>query len=192
MAEKLVQSHEFWQETCGLNTCRRGSNYARIDTPWNGFTSDDESLVCTLWVDTIAEIFDSEENCVRKFVRLGGKSREWKGLAVSHGEDARNNLERAIRLRKPVFGYEAEPQAAALERGERKVKHFYLNRVHQLHGWIGLRKADLEERLNIEAEFKRRGITNDSDVNAPATLFKLVATTARLPGASQESGCCPP
>ncbi|MFL9956351.1 hypothetical protein PQR21_34685 [Paraburkholderia nemoris] len=157
-----------------------------MDTPWNAFAHDDQALVCTLWVDCIADVFDPQENHIRRFVRLGGKSREWKGVAINHGGDARNNLERAIRLRKPVFGYEAEPQPGPLERGERKVKHFYLNRVHQLRGWIGTRLLDLEERLHIEDAFLRAGIHNDSDHNFRATLFELVETTAELPSASRD------
>ena len=191
MSEKTVRSHEFWLATCSLDTYRRGTNYARMDTPWNAFTADDQALVCTVWVDTIADVFDPQEDRVRRFIRLGGKSRAWKGIAVSHGEDARHNLERAVELRKPVFGYEAEPEPVAFDRGERKVKHFYLNRVHQLRGWIGLRKVDLEDRLSIEAEFKRRGITNDSDPNAPATLFELVETTAVLPGGNRLDEAAP-
>ncbi|MBC7620707.1 MAG: hypothetical protein H7293_17280 [Candidatus Saccharibacteria bacterium] len=42
----------------------------------------------------------------------------------------------------------------ALERGERSVKHFYLDRAHQLQGRIGLSLYDLEQRLRIEDAFR--------------------------------------
>ncbi|WP_155636124.1 hypothetical protein [Burkholderia stagnalis] len=181
MADEKVNTHDFWWRTCGLDTHRRGSGAARTDTPWNTFTSDDRALVCTLWADCIASVTDPADGSVRRFIRLGGKSREWKGIAVTHGEDARRNLERAIAERKPIFGYEAEPQPAALKAGERKVKHFYLNRVSQLKGWIGLRLHDLKERLNIDGAFERLGIMNDTDPNMPASLFELVETTTEIP-----------
>lgn len=95
MQERTVQAHEFWRATCGLDTYRRGKGHARIDTPWNAFTEDGK-LVCTIWRDRIAGVFDPLENRLRRFVRLGGKSRVWKGVAVAHGQDARDNLERAI------------------------------------------------------------------------------------------------
>lgn len=181
MIDKKANSHDFWLQTCGLDTYYRSAGHARVDTPWNAFTSDDRALVCTLWADRIATVIDPVDGCVRRFVRLGGKSRQWKGVAKMHGDDAKNNLERAIKLSKPVFGYEAEPQPAALQAGERKVKHFYLNRLSQLHGWIGLRLDDLMERLNIDNAFEKLGIEKDIDVNTPATLFELVKTTAEIP-----------
>ncbi|CAE6807298.1 hypothetical protein [Paraburkholderia domus] len=181
-----ANSHEFWLKTCGHDTYWRSSGHARVDTPWNAFTHDDQALVCTLWVDFIVDVFDPQENRLRRFVRLGGRSREWKGVAISHGEAARDNLDRAIALRKPVFGYEAEPQRAALEQGERKVKHFYLNRAHQLQAWIGLRKMDLDERLHIEEAFQRKNIETDLDPNTPATLFELVETTAERPDVTRQ------
>ncbi len=110
MSDETAKSHDFWLKTCGHDTYQRGSGYARTDTPWNAFTHDDQALVCTLWVDAIVEIFDEQENRPRRFVRLGGQAREWKGVAISHGKAAGKNLERANRERIPVFGYEAEPQ----------------------------------------------------------------------------------
>ena len=115
-------------------------------------------------------------------MRLGGKSQRWKGVAKRHGNDAKNNLARAITERKPVFGYEAEPQPAALQAGERKIKHFYLNKVSQLHGWVGMRHDDLMEHLDIDAAFEELGLKNDFDFNTPPTLFELVETTAEVPG----------
>lgn len=53
MSERILQSHEFWLETCGLDTYQRSSSHARLDTPWNAFTNDDRALVCTLWVDML-------------------------------------------------------------------------------------------------------------------------------------------
>jgi hypothetical protein len=93
-----ANSHEFWLKTCGRDTYWRSSGHARVDTPWNAFTHDDQALVCTLWVDFIVDVFDPQENRLRRFVRLGGRSREWKGVAISHGEAARDNLDRASRF----------------------------------------------------------------------------------------------
>ena len=169
MTDEKVNSHDFWLRTCCLDTYYRSSGHARVDTPWNAFTSDDRALVCTLWADRIASVFDPAGGRVRRFVRLGGKSRQWKGVAKSHGGDAKKNLERAIALSRPVFGYEAEPQPAALQAGERKVKYFCLNKVSQLHVWIGLRLEDLKERLDIDGAFERLGIENDTDSNRLAS-----------------------
>lgn len=181
--ERIAKPHDFWLGTCGYDTYRRGPNYARLDTPWNAFTRDESALVCTLWVDGIVDVYDPQAQRVRRFVRLGGKSRDWKGVAVQHGREARKNLDKAVALQRPVFGYEAEPNAAALARGDRVVQHFYLDRAHQLKGWIGLRLEDLNERLKIDEEFRRRGIVNDIDPGAPAaTLFELVDITAEVPG----------
>lgn len=185
MPERIVQSHAFWLETCELDTHERSANHARLDTPWNAFSPDEQALVCTLWIDCIVDIHDPQENRTRRFVRLGGKSREWKGVAIRHGEDARASIARAVASKRPIFGYEAEPQPAALLRGERKVKHFYIERAHQLKGWIGLRLMDLEERLRVSEGFERNGIINDADPDAPATLFELVETTAELPHAGR-------
>lgn len=189
MTDEKVNSHDFWLQTCGLDTYHRSSGHARLDTPWNAFTSDDRALVCTLWADRIVSVFDPATERVRRFVRLGGKSRQWKGVAKRHGDDAKKNLERAVALKKAVFGYEAEPQPAALQAGERKVKHFCLNRVSQLQGWIGLRLEDEMERLDIGRAFEKLGLENDFDPNTPATLFELVETTAEIPGSrAQEPG----
>ena len=112
---------------------------------------------------------------------LGGKSREWKGLAKKHGEEARENLDRAVASRKPIFGYEAEPVASALKDGERKVKHFWLSRVSQLRGWIGMSLDELKERLDIDNQFQRQGIRISFDSNRPGKLFELVGRTAEIP-----------
>lgn len=146
MPEQTARPHEFWLQICGLNTHRRGSNYARHDTPWNAFNADARALVCTLWVDLIVNVDDPAQNRVRRFVKIGGRSRQWHGVAKQHGEEARANLERAIADTLPVFGYEAEPNATALKRGERSVKHFFIDRAHQLKSWIGLSRHDLVHR----------------------------------------------
>lgn len=143
MAERTARPHEFWLETCGFDTHERGANYARLDTPWNAFTKDGQALVCTLWVDFIVDVHDRAEGRTRRFVKMGGRSRRWKGIGIQHGQKARDNLDKAIADKLPIFGYEAEPNAAALDRGERAVKHFYLDRAHRLKPWIGLSRHDL-------------------------------------------------
>lgn len=182
MAERTVGPHEFWLQTCGLDTHRRGPNYARLDTPWNAFTADGSKLVCTLWVDLIVNVYDPELGRMRRFVKMGGRSRRWKGVGMQHGQQARANLDRAIAEKLPIFGFEAEPDLAALKRDERSVKHFYLVRAHQLQGRIGLSLNELEQRLHIEDAFRQRGLADGEDPNLPSSLFELVDTTAEVPG----------
>lgn len=183
MAERTVGPHEFWLQTCGLNTHRRGTSYARLDTPWNAFTADGGKLVCTIWVDEIVEVHDPELGHARRFVKMGGRSRRWKGVGMQHGQYARANLDKAVAEKLPIFGFEAEPNKAALERGERSVKHFYLDRTHQLQGRIGLSLYELEKKLHIEDAFRKRGIADEEDPNLPASLFELVGTTIEPPAA---------
>lgn len=179
--DEKLKSHDFWLIACGFDTYQRNSNFARLDTPWNAFTIDEGALVCALWRDQIVSVRDPETGRARRFVRLGGKLRRWKGVAKKHGEEARVNLARAVDKRIPVFGYEVEPHPGQLEAGQRKVKHFYLNRVTQLQAWVGLRLEDLKERLDIDGEFDRQGVErNDHPIIAP-TLFELVETTAEIP-----------
>lgn len=187
MAERTVGPHDFWLQTCGLDTHRRGPNYARLDTPWNAFTADGSKLVCTLWVDLIVDVHDPELGRARRFVKMGGRSRRWKGVGMQHGQQARTNLDKAIAEKLPIFGFEAEPNAAALERGERAVKHFYLDRAHQLQGRIGLSLYELENRLHIEDAFRQRGLADQEDPNLPSSLFELVDVTAEVPGADRSS-----
>lgn len=183
MAERTVGPHEFWLQTCGLDTHRRGTNYARLDTPWNAFTADGGKLVCTIWVDEIVQVHDSESGLTRRFVKMGGRSRRWKGVGMQHGQHARANLDKAVAEKLPIFGFEAEPNKAALERGERSVKHFYLDRTHQLQGRIGLSLYELEKRLHIEDAFRKRGVADEEDPNLPASLFELVDATVEPPAA---------
>lgn len=190
MAERTVGPHEFWLQTCGLNTHRRSTSYARLDTPWNAFTADGDKLVCTIWVDEIVEVHDPELGLARRFVKMGGRSRRWKGVGMQHGQHARANLDKAVAEKLPIFGFEAEPNKAALERGERSVKHFYLDRTHQLKGRIGLTLYELEKRLHIGDAFRQRGIDDEEDPNLPASLFELVDATVEPPaaGAHQSEG----
>lgn len=178
MQERIARPHEFWLETCDLDTHRRSSNHARLDTPWNAFSDGDLALVCTLWIDLIVDVNDPKEGRVRRFVKMGGRSKRWHGVGVKHGKEAQANLERAVKLNVPVIGYEAEPDPYALKRGERSVKHFYIDRPHQLKGWIGLSFHDLDERLQIEDAFRIRGFFNPSDTNIPGTVFELITSTS--------------
>ncbi len=184
IGERIEKSpHSFWLTTCGLNTYRRGPNYARQDTPWNAFTAARDAVVNSLWVDRIISIDDDQEQRTRRFVRLGARSRTWSGLAVAHGREARANLEAAISERRRVFGFEVEPNGAAMERGERVIKHFYMDRVHQLRPVYGLLGEDLKDRLNIDAAFRRKIPDSDNDVADPGFLFELVELSVPPPGA---------
>jgi hypothetical protein len=107
---------------------------------------------------------------------------------MQHGQQARANLDRAIAEKLPIFGFEAEPSSTALERGERSVKHFFLDRAHQLQGRIGLSLYELEDRLHIEDAFRQRGLADGEDPNLPSSLFELVDVTTDVPGADGLTG----
>lgn len=175
--------HKFWMTTCGIDTYRRSKNHARHDTPWNGFVQGRTGLVNSLWVDRIVEVFDPVEQRLRRFVKLGVRLRSWSGQAVAHGREARENLMNAIRERIPVFGFEVEPNGKALERGERVIKHFYLDRVHQLRPFIGLTAENLKEQLPIEEGFSRQEKLDDVDIIEPGYLFELIEPIDIIPGA---------
>ncbi|MBJ2144145.1 hypothetical protein JC796_25660 [Delftia acidovorans] len=94
-------------------------------------------------MDEIVEVHDPELGLARRFVKMGGRSRRWKRVGMQHGQHTRANLDKAVEEKLPIFGFEAEPNKAALERGERSVKHFYLDQTHQLQGRIGLSLYEL-------------------------------------------------
>lgn len=181
---EITTPNAFWMRTCRYNTHRRGPAYAQIDTPWNYFTEDRSTLVCTLWEDLIVSVDDPKAGLVRRFVKLGGRTKRWKGVGVAHGKAARANLEEAVRDRKVVFGFEARPKPKLLkDTGERSIMHFYMDRVYQLRPWYGMSKLDLDEALGVERAFKEQGVFEDGDQSMPATLFELVETTHPVPGA---------
>lgn len=182
MTEQIATPHDFWVQTCGLDTHRRSPRHARLDTPWNAFTADGRGLVCTLWVDLIVQVQDAKQGRVRRFVKMGGRLQRWRGVGQMHGEEARANLDRAIAEKLPVFGYEAEPNAAALKKGVRSVKHFYLDRVHQLRPWIGLSFDALDRELHVQDAFRRHDLVGADDPNLPPTVFELVDLSSEAPG----------
>lgn len=193
MSEERIEDspHKFWLTTCGLNTYRRSKNHARQDTPWNAFTLERKGLVNSIWVDRIVSVFDPQADRTRRFVRLGARSARWAGQAVKHGEDARRNLDEAIRDRVPVFGFEVEPDGPALDRGVRVIKHFYLDRVHQLRAVFGLRGEDLKERLLIDDAFRQQYDIDDEDIIQTSNLFELVEPADEVPGARRDRSAPP-
>lgn len=185
--ERIEESpHNFWLSTCFVDTHRRSKNHARHDTPWNAFTQGRRALVNSLWVDRIVDVFDPEETRTRRFVKLGARSRKWNGQAVAHGKEARESIEAAIRDQIPVFGFEVEPHGRALERGERVIKHFYLDRVHQLLPVFGLRGDDLKERLEIEEAFRLQNDIDDEDIIQQGYVFELIAPIDEVPGSLEQ------
>jgi len=173
--------HNFWLAACGLDTYSRSRNHARLDTPWNAFTADRSGLVNSLWIDRIVHVLDAQEGRTRRFVRLGARSSSWAGQAIRHGENARKNLDEAIRDRIPVFGFEVEPNGLALERGERAIKHFYLDRVHQLNPVFGLRGEDLKDRLRIDDAFRAQSRVDGEDIIETSYLFELIDPVDPVP-----------
>jgi hypothetical protein len=174
-----TSTHKFWKLTCDVDTYRQSRQHARHDTPWNAF-SPEQVLVCTLWRDQILDIKDEAEGGrVRRFVRLGGKMREWKGPAVAHGREADENLRRAAAEKLRVVGYEADPDPASLKKGERKVARFYMDRAHELQRVFGFSGADLIARLRIEEHF--HDLHGKSAPIEPGYLFELVSPKGAFP-----------
>ena len=182
MPDRKVGPHDFWLITCGIDTHRRGSEFARLDTPWNAFTQDGGKLVCTMWSDTIVKILDPLTGTVRQFIKMGGRSKRWVGVGKMHGTQAQENLEAAIAKRLPIFGYSADPMEAKLRSNIRTVKHFNLDVISQLKPWIGPSCLDLNERLKIDEEFKNQGLSGSEDHNLPPTLFELQIPSVEPPG----------
>lgn len=135
--------HIFWKLTCDVDTYRKSPQHARHDTPWNAF-SPEEVLVCTLWRDQILDIEDDAEGGrLRRFVRLGGKMREWKGPAVAHGREADENLRRAAADKLRVVGYEADPESGD------EIDVFFRSG----HQWIGVEvKSCISDKLERDYE----------------------------------------
>lgn len=178
--EEIERSpHRFWMRTCGVDTYRRGSTNARNDTPWNAFTQDGKTLVCSIWVDGVARVYDPLEQRERRFVRMGEKASIWKGPAVKHGKEARANLEAAMRAKARIVGFEVEPNPGALARGVRAVSHVYMNRAHDLQLLVGLGGRDLIDRLQLETQLRPR---NGADLLDPGYLLELVAAQGAFPG----------
>jgi len=181
-SERIEKStHNFWLNTCGVDTYRRSAMHARHDTPWNAF-SQDNVLVCTLWLDQIVDVFDSEEGRIRRFVKIGGKQKAWKGPAVAHGEEADKNLRKAAAERLRVVGYEAEPDPTALLKGDRKVAHFYMDRAHELKRVFEFSSGEMLERLGVEEAFKKTKRGDKVEEIQPGYLFELIEPKGEFPG----------
>lgn len=185
MSERLEKSpHIFWLETCGINTRRRGNNYARLDTPWNGFTTD-QILVCTLWRDEILDVFDAVEERTRRFVKIGGKMRRWLGPAIKHGSDAEKNLQVAFKEKRRVVGYEAEPNRTA---NDRSIAHFYMDRPHELQRMTEFSDGEILRRLEIYERFAQHGRRKNDIELQPGVVFELVAPKGLFPRAMAKVG----
>ena len=174
--------HNFWLSTCGHDTYRRGTNNARNDTPWNAFTADGSTLVCTLWIDQVVSVHDAQSNTTRRFVKIGGKLRSWKSTSVSHGKEASRNLSTARADKRRVIGYEIEPNEVALRADKRVMKFVYMERAHELRPVFGISGETLKDRLPIEQGFKDKRFGNAADVLDGGYLFELVPVTGYLPG----------
>lgn len=170
--------HQFWLKTCGFNTLARGEGYAQLDTPWNAFSQDDV-LVCTLWTDEIVECFDALAERTRRFVKIGGKAKSWKGPAVKHGKDADDNLSRASKDRLRVVGYEAKPNFNKRDPDARSVSHFYLDRAHELKRMFDWSDGDMLERLKVERAFE---LLNRKKTEYTGYIFELVPPLGDFPG----------
>jgi len=180
--------HDFWLRTTGLDTWWRGSNYAQHDTPWNDFTRFNEqkmTLVITLWCDQIVEVNDGETR--RRFVRSGGKLKFWRGLTIKHGEKANENLQRALKERLPIVGYEALPNAAALAKSKREIQHFFMGRAYEMKPVLALSGDELIKRLKINEAFGNTRWGNKEDVLDEGWLFELLPLKMSAPHVERAS-----
>jgi hypothetical protein len=141
----LSNVHDFWLSTCGYDTHHRGPNFAQLDTPWNHFDQT-EILVCTLWSDQIAFVTDGQ--VVRRFISLSGKMGTWAGPAIQHGKEAEENFKTALVEKHRIVGFEAEPNILD---DSRRVRHFYMDRCHELEPVFGITGENLIERLGLKA-----------------------------------------
>ena len=164
--------HEFWLATTGYDTWWKGANHAQRETPWNRYSHDGKTLVNTMWQDRIVTVLDDEIS--RRFVLLGGKRKSWVKLSVTHGKEADTNLHRAIAARHTVIGYETVGDPKRLIKGERRVKHFCMERAYELRPVIGTRGDDLKSRLKLNDVFKAKGVIEDDYIGAAPWTFELL------------------
>lgn len=183
MMEERVEKNinKFWLQVSGYDTYHRGTTYARLDTPWNAFTRDKSALINTLWSDRIVDVLDQQSGTVRRFVRLGDPVGESTGSASKRRRQARQNLDEAVRERTPIYGYEAEPNQTALERGDRAIKHFWLDRVHRLRPIIGLSLESMEQSLGLDAAFQERFHSTTPPSLNGSILFELTDPSNSMP-----------
>lgn len=130
----------------------------------------------------IVKVFDPVEQRTRRFVRLGGKMRHWKGPAIKHGKDAKANLKKAAENRMRVVGFEAEADEAALKKGERKVAHFFLDRAHELKRIFEVSGGEVIERLELNQRFEALRYGRPVQIIDPGDLFELVPPRGEMPG----------
>lgn len=175
--ERAVRN--FWLATTGYDTWWKGSNHAQRETHWNDYTRDGKTLVNTVWQDRIVSVQDGETK--RRFVILGGKRKSWVSLSVTHGEEANENLYQAIGARHLVVGYETVGNPAMLERGERRVGYFCLDRAYELRPVIGIGGEDLKERLKLDEAFRKAGVLDGDYIGAAPWTFELVPLKGLAP-----------
>jgi hypothetical protein len=181
---------DFWLATTGYDTWWKGSNHAQRETHWNDYTRDGKTLVNTVWQDRIVSVQDGE--ALRRFVILGGKRRSWKKLSITHGKEANVNLSQAISARHLVVGYETVGDPTKLEKGERRVRHFCLDRAYELVPIFGTRGDDLKERLKLVEAFRKAGVLDDDYIGADPWTFELVPLTGLAPHLVNAPHAAPP
>lgn len=180
----IIKPHDFWLRVCGKDTWERSKGHAQLDTPWNAFTSDD-ILVCSIWSDEIVTVTDDIEGKSRRFVKLGGRSLNWKGPAVKHGQEAQDNLGRAFSQRLRVIGYEAEP--ILLGENKKKIAHFYLDRVCELQRLRLLSDGPMIDRLKLVEHFKILDQGKDDVEIEEGAIFEIVPQKGKFPVADEVS-----
>lgn len=176
--------HTFWLATCGLDTHARGSTNARNDTPWASFTADGAALVCTVWRDLLAIVKDEEIGKDRLFISIGGNSTHWKTGAVKRGRETRERLSHALAQHLPIYAFEVEATGEEQFSISRSIRHFLMDRVHQLKALREPELSRLDGRLGIFRELAARWKSSDIDALRNGIVFELEEAAGSIPGAT--------
>lgn len=180
--------HPFWMATCGLNTHATSPRHARNDTPWTSFTANGKALVCTLWADLVATVYDPLTKANRRFVVLGGRSQLWQSGAIERGRIAHEELRRARDEKIPVYGFEVTANLKGSPTGARTIKHAFLDRAHLLQQHFGPRGDDLKRRLSIIETLAEHWQDIELEALNNGMLFELIEPKGDVPGSHWKPG----
>lgn len=183
-ARVVRSARDFWLATCGIDTHARGAGNAQNDTPWVAFTADGRRLVCTVWDDQVAKVFDPIEGRERRFVVLGGRSTHWLKGAKKRGLAANDAITYALREKLPVYGFEIVAAGSQPGAVTRRIDRLHLDRVFLLKPHIGGGALDTRARLNLDKALAIAWKSRDVDALSSGTLFELADPIGDIPGAN--------
>lgn len=182
-ARVVRSARDFWLATCGIDTHARGPGNAQNDTPWVAFTADRRRLVCTVWDDQVAEVYDPVVGRYRRFVVLGGSSSFWLKGAKKRGLAAKEAIAHALREKLPVYGFEIVAAGSQPGAVTRRIDRLHLDRVYLLKPHIGGSALDTRERLNLDKILADAWKSPDIDALKNGTLFELSDPAGDIPAA---------